>query len=814
MRSLAQDLRYAVRLLRRSPGFTVVAALTLMLGIGATTAIFSVVHGVLLKPLPYPEPDQLIRVFEESPSQPEFSASIATLLAWREQSRAFESIAAFQRADLQLGGDRPEQLRGMRVTARFFHTLGYAPSFGRDFTQDDEAIGHETVAILSHPIWVRRFNADPSIVGRTVILSGRSFEIVGVLPPGVQHVGGHYRSYQHGESVDVWWPQTLPSTLRRMDRVQHYLSVVARMRPGVTVAQAQDDVRRVSARLEAEHPDTNSRWSSHVRPLRADIIGTSEPTLFALLAATGAVLLIACLNVAALLLGRATARGREIGVRFALGATRTRLVSQLIVESALLAAGGGALGVGLAYAAVHALVAFAPPDIPRLQMVSVDSGVLTFMIAMTAITALLCGAAPALQLARSGGASGLSSGSPGLSGGRGAPGGAQQRLRRALVAAEIALAFALVTTGALLMRSFASLLRLDPGFRPSHVLTAVVNLPPARYKDTADAAAFFTRLVDRVRALPGVGGAGLSSDLPWTGYDENTGFGIVGRQFPPHEGPEARYHFLTPGFIEAVGLPLRAGRDVRPSDVPKAPLVVLVNESTARRYWKDPQAAIGAQLDLWGETRTIVGVIGDVKDTPWAESSPGGVYFPQAQIWYPQDMILTVRTAGDAMALAEPLTRGVRDLDPELPLANVRTLDQVAGSALATRRFTLVLVASFGIASLFLALVGVYGVMAQGVGQRIREFGVRQALGARPADIFRLVVSGGFGIAIAGIVAGIAIVLPVTRLIRSLLFRTSPSDPATLSGVAAALLIAALAASFIPARRATRVDPASALRQE
>jgi predicted permease len=809
MRSLAQDIRYAVRLLRRSPGFTLVAALTLALGIGANTAIFSVVHGVLIKPLPYPDADRLVRVFEEAPpSVPEFPVSVAILLDARAQSRAFEWLAAYQRADLQLGGSRPEQLRGMRVTAGFFHVLGYPPRLGRDFTRDDELEGHETVGILSHGVWVRRFGSDPGVVGRTVVLSGRAFQIVGVLPPGVQHVGGNYRTYPHGESVDIWWPQTLPTTAGRRDRVQHYLSAIGRLRPGVSVPQAQDEMRRISAQMAARYPDTNARWSSHLRPLRADIIGPSETTLSALLGAAAVVLLIACLNVAGLLLGRATARVREIGVRSALGATRLRLIRQLIVESALLAGLGAAIGIAFAYASVAGLLAFAPADTPRLQMVRVDGSVLAFMLVTTALTSFLFGAAPALQLARSGVA-------PALQGGRGAPGGAQHRLRRVLVAFEIALAFVLVVAGGLLLRSFASLVSLDPGFRPEHVLTAVVNLPQARYKERSDAAAFFARLTDRVLALPGVQAAGLGSDLPWTGYDENTGFGIVGRTFPPHEGPTARYHFVTPGFVGALGLPLRAGRDLRASDGSSAPPVVLINEATAREYWRDPEAAIGARLELWGDTpATVIGVVGDLKDMPWAEARPGGVYFAQAQAWYPQDMFITIRTAGDASSLVEPLVRTVRAIDPELPLSSVRTLDQVAGAAFATRRFTLALVGAFGVAALFLAIVGVYGVMAQAVAQRVREFGVRQALGAGPADILRLVLSGSVGMALAGLVAGFGIAIPVTRLVRALLFRTSPSDPTTLASVAAVLLLATLAASYVPARRATRIDPAAALRQE
>ena len=468
---------------------------------------------------------------------------------------------------------------------------------------------------------------------------------------------------------------------------QHYLNVIGRMKPGVSIAQAQDDVRRISATLAARYPETNARWSSHVRALRADIIGTSATTLLALLAAAGAVLLIACLNVAGLLLGRAVPRGREIGVRSALGATRVRLLRQLVIESGLLALLGGALGIAVAYAAVNQLLVIAPAGIPRLQMVTVDRVVLAYTLAATALTALLFGLAPAIQLARADAA-------PMLQGGRGAPGGAHHRLRGALVVAEVALAFVIVVTGGLLLRSLSSLTQLDHGFRPDHALAALVNLPPARYREPAQTRAFFDRLCERMRAMPGVRAVGLGSDLPWTGYDENTSFGIIGRQFPEGEGPEARYHFLTPGFIDALGLPLRAGRDIGPGDSAEAPPVVLINETTARQYWGDAQRAIGARLNLWSDQpTTVVGVIGDLKDVPWAEAMPGGVYFPQAQQWYPQDMFLTIRAETDPRSLAEPLMRVVHELDPELPLSGVRTLDEIAGNALATRRFTLVLVA-------------------------------------------------------------------------------------------------------------------------
>ena len=532
MRSFIQDIRYAVRLLLRSPGFTIVAALTLALGVGANTAIFSVVHGVLVKPLPYKDPDALLRVYEELPPDiPEFAVSPAMFLEYRANTRAFESLAAFERSDLQLGGERPERLRGMRVTAGFFALLGYEMLAGREFTRDDEAPGRQHVVILSHALWARRFESDRSIVGKAITLSGRAVEVAGVLPPGVQHVGGNYRAYPHGESVDVWWPRTLPTVPQRMDRNQHYLSVIGRMRPGVTAAQAQDDLRQISQRLGQQYPDSHAGWSMHVRPLRAEIIGASKITLVALLAAAGAVLFIACLNVAGLLLGRATGRTREMGVRSALGATRARLLGQLIAESILLATVGGTVGVIVAYAAVSALLVFAPSDTPRLHMVSVDRVVLAYALAATALTALLFGLAPAVQLVRADVA-------PSLRGGRGTAGSDQQRLRRALVGAEVALAFVLVVTGGLLLRSFSSLLRVDAGFRAEHVLTAAVNLPPARYKDEAAVTTFFDRLTTRVRALPGVGAAGMTSDLPWTGTTRTPASASSDANFREARGPK------------------------------------------------------------------------------------------------------------------------------------------------------------------------------------------------------------------------------------------------------------------------------------
>jgi putative ABC transport system permease protein len=806
MRTIVQDVRYAFRLLGRSPAFTAIAVLTLAVGIGASVTVFSVIHGVLMKPLPYADPERLVRVFEEGAHAPHWPMGPANFRDYRAELRSFDGLAAYLREDLQLSdGDRPEQLRGMQVTAGFFAVLGWTPALGREFEPPEETAGRDDAVVLSHALWQRRFDSDPAILGRTMRLSGRSFRVVGVLPPGFQHIGGAFRSYGHGDTVDVWWVRTVPRDDQPRDRFQHYLNVVGRLKPGVTLDQARAELAAAAARLVERHPQTNAGWSAAATPLRDEIVGRAGPTLYALIAAANVVLLLAAVNVAGLLLGRAAIRAREIGVRAALGASRLRLARQLLVESLVLALSGGLLGALAARAGVGALAAWGPADIPRLTAVSVDGVVLLYALGATIVTAVLFGLAPAIHLVSGSVRDTLTPS------GRAATGTAQPRVRRFLVAGEVALAFVLVASAGLLLRSFVVLNRADPGFDADGVITASVALPPLRY-DQKTGVAFHARLADRVRALPGVRAAGLSSDLPWTGYDENTGFSIAGRSYPRFEGPEARYHFITPGYLQAVGTPLVAGRDIAPGDGPQAPSVVLVNESAARRYWSTPEAAVGARLQLWGAERSVAGVIGDVADAPSDDRAVPAIYFPQAQVWYSQDMRLVVRTERDPRRLVEPIRRLLAELDPALPLANVASLDAVAGAAFATRRFTLWLVGLFAAAALFLAAIGIYGVMSQAVTERRHEFGLRQALGARPVDILRLVLSSGSVMGVCGLVFGAALVAASTRWVRAFLYHIDPLDPATLGAVALLLAAVTLAGSYVPARRATRVDPATALR--
>ena len=801
-----QDVRYAIRILRRSPGFAATAILTLAVCIGANAAIWSAVKGILVAPLPYPDPDRLVRLFEEASTTPHFPFSPADFRDYRAELRTFDGIAAYGRSDLQLGDAQPpEQLRGMRVSAGFFKVLGHPPALGRDVEQGDEVEGAADVVILSHSLWMRRFQGDPAAVGRTVRFSGRPFRIVGVLPKGFQHVGGTYQTYGHGEPVDVWWPLAVPREEHPRYRFSHYYNVVGRVRRDASRAAMEEDLRQAGASAATRYPAPPSPWQPRAVPLKDEIVGTAGSTLGVLAGAALAVLMLACVNVAGLMLGRAVVRSREISVRAALGATRWRLARQLLIESLVLAGVGGVLGVALAYGAVWAVTRFGPGDMPRLSMIAVDAQVLGLALFATVLSAVLFGLAPAWRLARTAAGEALKEGS------RAIAGSAQQRTRHALAAAEMALAFVLVVSSGLLLRSFVSMVTRDPGFQPQGAMTASIELPTVLY-DEAASREFFRRAAERVRALPGVREAAFSSDLPWTNYDENTSFEIVGRSSAKDEGPGARYHFVTAGFLRATGTPLVAGRDLAEPDGDGAPPVILMNEAAARKYWTTPSAAVGARVNLWGKERTIAGVIGDVQDMPWHERSAPALYFPQPQAWYPQRMFLVVRYEAGLSSVTESIRRAVAGIDPQLPLANLRPLESVATAATATRRLTLWLVAAFGLTSFFLAVVGIYGVMAQAVGQRRQEFGVRQALGATPGDIMRHVFSSGAGMTIAGLVGGVVLALGSTRLLASLLYGVTAFDPVTFASVATVLLGAAAAAIYLPARRATRISPAIALR--
>ena len=810
MTNLLLDVRYGSRMLLKNPGFTGVAVLTLALGIGANTAIFSVVNGVLLKPLPYANPDRLVRVFESSTGQPRFPMSPGNFLDYRDQNSVLEKFALFTRDDLELSQDeRPERLSAMRISAGFFETLGVRPLLGREFAREDEAPGSNNVAVLSNALWRRRFGADPEIVGKVIALSGNAFTVVGVLPPGVQHVGGDYRSLPHGDSVDVWWPMSLGP---KSPRFAHFVNTLGRMKQGVTLEAAEADFNVIAERLAREHPGTNDGWRTRIQSLHEEIVGRTRTALLVLLAAVVFVLLIACVNVANLMLARATVREREIAVRAALGAGRGRLIRQLLTESMLIAVAGGGAGLLLAKVAISALVALGPSQLPRLQMVGIDGRILVFTLVISLLTGVLFGLAPALQSLK------VNLNELLKEGGRTGTGGARQRaLRNTLVIAEVALALVLLIGAGLLMRSFVKLQQADPGFKPDGVLTMSTSLPFARYSSPEKTVAFYQRLIDQVSALPGVQSVGAGSDLPWTGYDENSSFNIEGKTFPENQEPSGRYHFVTPDYFRSIGVPLLEGRWFDSHDTRQSPQVILVNQSLARRYWPD-EDAVGRRITFNDQPKesdwmTVAGVIGDVKDSPNSAEAEPAFYWPHTQQPY-RDLFFAIRTSGDPVALTEAVRSEVRALDKDLPVSEIKPLDAIAEAGLARQRFTLLMVSLFAGIALALAAIGIYGVMSYLVAQRTHEMGIRLALGARQGSVMKLMLGQGMVLAGTGVATGLAASFALTRLMASLLYGVSTTDPMTFLFIAVLLGGVALVACYIPARRASTVDPIVALRYE
>jgi predicted permease len=803
MDNLTQDLRFGLRLLRKNPGFTAVAVFTLALSIGANAAIFDVVNGVLLKALPYKEPDRIVRVFENSPRFPKFPISPANFLDYRERNDVFDDFATFARGDLDLSvNDRAERLTGMRVSHGFFHLLGFEPELGRAFLPTDEVNGNEHVAIISRALWERSFGKDVAIIGAPVTLSGMSFTIIGVIGSGLQHVGGDYHSLPHGGNVDVWWPLTMDPKVR----TSHFLNAIARLKSGITREQAEARMNVIAQQLEEQHPEDKD-WRIRIVSLRDEIVGGAQTMLLILFGAAGFVLLIACVNIANLLLATATARQKEIAVRTALGAGRFRLVRQMLTESLLVAAAGGVAGLLVARWGIEALVALGPKQIPRLHMLSLDWRTFVFALTASLLTGALFGLAPALQISR------VNLNESLKEGGRGSSGGSRHnRLRGLLVIAEVSLAFVLLIGAGLLMRTFFYLQKVDPGFNPERVLTATIDLPGARYSTGRKASSFYRELIGRLAALPGVQGAAATSDLPWTGYDENTSFGIEGRQFSDDEDPSAQYHFATPDYFRTLWIPLLAGRFFSEADDADAPRVIVINKSMADLYWPDADA-VGKRVRLWGETRMIAGIVGDLKDSPAELRAKPGFFFPvtqQAQ----SNLVLVVRTERDPMNLLATMRSEIAALDRELPLSDVRTLEQIASSAVARTRFTMLLLSVFAGVALLLAAVGIYGVLSYSVTQRTHEIGIRVALGAQRRDVIGLVARQGMTLAFAGMGAGLAAALVLTRVLSSLLFGVSATDPITFAGIAVLLLGVALGACFVPARRAMKMDPVVALRHE
>jgi putative ABC transport system permease protein len=806
MHGVWNDLRYGARMLVRSPAFTAVAVLALSLGIGANTAIFSVVNGVLLKPLPFHDPDRIVWMAEIQEGQLGFPFAAAEYLAFRDEGTKLEHVAAVRTLGYNLAGaGAPERVRGAVATPSLFPLLGVEAQLGRTLIKgQDDLPGAPRVALLAHAFWQQHFGADPNVLGQTVRLNDESVEIVGVLPQGFGFLG----------SRDLWLnpadvvPEVFPNFKRDpgSDAAMHYLLLIGRLAQDTTREEAEAQLDHVAHRLSAER---SANHGVQLVPLHEQATGASRATLLVLFVAVGFVLLIACANVANLLLARSTTRVREVAVRSALGASRMRLVRQLLTESLLLGAISGAIGLLLAWWGIEALKAAAPAQLPRASSVRVDGLVLAFTLGVAFLTSLLFGLAPAFHAAR-GEAEGLKEG------GAGARSSGRNRLRGALIAAEMGLSVVLLAGGGLLWRSFSQLLAVEPGFDPHNLVTLEVAFSGAKYVEPGRTAAFLRDLVPRLASLPGVEGVAVSNDLPIAGIDTSIYPQIEGRSDDRADAILTGLHAANPGYFQAMRVPLLRGRAFEESDVDGAQLVTVVNATAAARFWPDADP-VGQRLrtsDSESEPwLTVVGVVGDVRYNGLNQAIMPDIYTPLAQRSWTA-AVLALRTRSKPESLVQAARQEVQALDATQPLFGVRTMDDVLAETVAPRRFSLMLLGILAGLAVALAAVGLYGVMAYVVTQRSQEIGVRVALGAEPRDILRLIVGQGMKLTAVGLAVGIALALGLTRFLESMLFAVSPTDPATFVGVTVVLLAVGIAACWIPARRAVRVDPVASLRHE
>jgi predicted permease len=815
MKTLWQDARYALRMLWKSPGFALIAIVALALGIGANTAIFSVVNGVLLRPLPFPDSEQLMMVFERRPRQNREAGPVtpADFIDWQNQNQVFASMAAYSGTAFNLTetGAEPEQIIGQFVTSGFFQTLGVQAAIGRVLSPDaDRPGGDHRAVVLSHKFWQRHFGGDGRIVGRTITLNDEIFTVVGVMPPAFSYPDADTELWATPRSAV---PEVArvgnvdPATLRSL----HYLNVIARLKPGVTREQAHSEMEGIAARLEQEHPIENTGHTARVVSLHEQTVGDVQPALLILLGAVALVLLIACANVANLLLARATARAKEMSIRTALGASRARLVRQLLTESTLLAIAGGAVGLMLALWGLDLLVALSPENIPRLHEIKLDARVLAFTLGVSLVTGLVFGLAPALQ------ASKLDLNSSLKEGGRGTTEGfGRRRMRGALVVMEVALTLVLLIGAGLMLRSFSSLQRVDPGFRADNLLTMELSMPLGRFNESEQQAAnFYREVINRISTLPGVESVGATWILPLSGQGAGTGFEIEGYTPAPNERTNTAFSSITPRYFETMGIPLVRGRQFVDSDTAESQGVAIINEAFARRYFAS-QDPVGRRIRPRGDDNdwlTVIGVVGDVRQTGLAEEPRPEMFLSYLQSPFPF-MNVVIRTTSDPTSLAAAVRREVWAVNPDQPVANVSTMNQLMSNSIARTRFNTLLLQLFAAVALALAVVGLYGVMAYSVAQRTHEIGVRMALGAKGSDVLKMVVGQGMILVTIGIALGLAAAFAATRLMVTLLYGVSATDPVTFIGIALLLIAAAFIACYIPARRATKIDPMIALRYE
>jgi putative ABC transport system permease protein len=800
MDSFVSDLRYGLRLLRKSPGFASVTILTLALGIGANTAIYSVVDAVLVRPLPYADPDRLVMVWEDASdlSFPRNTPAPGNYFSWKAMNRVFADIAATRgaSANLTLGGP-PEQIVGRRVTANFFSVLGVEPVVGRTFTEAEDQEG-AAVTVISYGLWQRRYGGDPNIIGSELMMNGSRRTIVGVMPRGFV-----FRSRE----IDFWNPiQFTPAetTLRG----SHFLNVVARLSPGVTLEQAREDMQDVARRLAAEYPTTNARVGSVVIPVKEDVLGDRGLQLVVLMAAAGCVLLIACANIASLLLSRGMARRHETAVRAALGATGGRLATQMVIESLILALAGGTLGVLLAPVGMTVLASLVPDGLLPSTASMLDVRLFGFAIALALATGLLFSVVPAAQSVRASIGHALQQGGRTRIGGR-------SFARDLLVVAQVATALVLLVSAGLLVRTLENLRSIDLGFKPEHLVTMRTTLPTPTYQDPTARLAFYERVVAGITSLPGVVGAAYVNTLPFQSVGNTSGYSIEGREVA--QGQDSLFRVGTSDYLRTIGVELVEGRLLQEDDGRDAPPVVVINETFAKAHWPG-ESPLGHRVRYGGPTqpwRTIVGVVKDVRERGYELAMKPGSYIPYAQnltSWFPEHLI--VRTNGDPVTIVQAVRRIVAGIDPDQPIAAVRTMQNIVDLDVADRNDQTRLVGAFAVLALLLASIGLYGVLSFGVAQRAREIGLRMALGASSGSVTRLVIARGLGLTALGVAIGLTLATLVTRILGALLYGVAATDPMTYLGVVGLLAVVSLAACSLPALRAARVDPMDVLRQD
>ena len=803
MQSLLQDLRYAARQLRKSPGFTTVAILTLTLGISANTTIFSVIEAVVLRPLPFATPDRLMWLNGKFPQSDGAAVSPPDFLDYRASNQTFDCFAAmgYRPGLSNLLGDKPEQVLTTIASANFFGCLGIRPLLGRDFQSADEQVNTPQVAILGQGVWKRNFGADRAVVGRTIRMDGEILTVIGVLPSDLPLLS----------EAQIWLPTPMLNPGMNF-RLGHSLKAVGRLKPGVKPEQSQADLDAIALRLAHHYPDTNKGWSLRQRPLRDVLVGPVRPALLLMWGSVALLLLIACVNVANLLLARSVVRQKEFALRAALGASRGRLARQALTESVILSLAGGVLGVLAATWGVHVVHAFGPLNVPRLDESQINLAVLAFTVGISLLTGVVFGLAPALQISRGEFTQRI------RESGRTATPTVHKRLSSALVIGEIAMSLTLLIIAGLLLKSFWRLIHVAPGFQTDHVVTARLSLNgPAygRYGDPQNRAKFWRQFEEQVKALPGVEAVGATSDLPLSGEHSDDPFHIPGRSYGPSEFDDAEFRQVTPGYLSAMRIPLLAGRWLDEHDDTNSAGVMDVNQAFVKRYFASEEV-LGKRLQLMGDPkamREIVGVVGNISHGALSDPKQPEMYVPYAQ-YAPATTNIVVRASANPINLAAALRDRVSAVDKNETLSEVRSMDDVVGASVSQPRFALQLLALFAALALMLASVGLYGLMAYSVTQRRNEIGIRMALGARREDILTLVLRQGSMLALTGIGLGLIASLLMTRVLASVLFAVGPTDPQTFLAVVLLLVGVALAACYIPARRATRVDPMVALRDE